>query len=137
MEKSRSYFKPESEEQRKAIVESIKMSDKKEKEEIERLRKITEGGKKENEKKFRHGDEVELIGNKNPFEGEIGEFHCYEKKYVDKERLIIFVNSDKSEHYFYPDEVIMKTPYSKRIFPVTNMEANRFRSKKWQLKKEG
>jgi len=44
MEKSGGYFKPESEEQRKAIVESIKMSDKKEKEEIERLRKITEGG---------------------------------------------------------------------------------------------
>ena len=90
---------------------------------------------KEIKKRFRHMDEVKLIGNKNPFEGEIGEFHCYEKKYVDKERLIVFVYSDKSEHYFYPDEVIMKTPYSKRIFPVTNMEANRFKTKK-ELKTE-
>ncbi|TSA57412.1 hypothetical protein D4R42_01650 [bacterium] len=80
-------------------------------------------------RRFRHMDEVKLVGNENPFKGEIGEFHCYEKKYVEKERLIVFVYSDKSEHYFYPDEVIMKTPYSKRIFPVTNMEANRFKTK--------
>ena len=80
-------------------------------------------------KRFMHGDEVKLIGNKNPFKGEIGEFHCYEKKYVDEERLIVSLNSDGKEHYFYPDEVIMKTPYGERVFPATNMEANRFKSK--------
>ena len=80
-------------------------------------------------RRFRHMDEVELVGNENPFKGEIGEFHRYEKRYAEKERLIIFLYSDKSEHYFCADEVIMKTPYSKRIFPVINMEAQKKRQK--------
>jgi len=74
--------------------------------------------KKEIKDKIRYGDEVELIGDKNPFKGEVGEFRRYDNKDVNKERLIVFLHS--SEHYFCPNEVVMKTPYFERIFGVTN-----------------
>lgn len=57
------------------------------------------------EEKFNHGDKVKLVGKDNPFAGEMGTFVQYERKYVEEERLILLLDSDKEAHYFYKDEV--------------------------------
>ncbi len=58
--------------------------------------------------KFMHGDRVKLIHKDNPFKGEEGEFSEYEKPCYpsERERLIVILDSDKIEHFFYKDEVI-------------------------------
>jgi len=103
------YFTPFGKTQRDAIIKSIEAS-KNEQGEILEKKNIKD------KKRFRYGDDVELIGDKNPFKGEVGEFRRYGQKYADEERLIVFLCSDESEHYFCPDEVIMKTPYFEKIF---------------------
>jgi hypothetical protein len=55
--------------------------------------------------KLNHGDEVKLIGRHNPFKGESGEFIQYERLKLEKDRLIILLDSDGQQHYFYDDEV--------------------------------
>lgn len=56
-------------------------------------------------RRFNHGDKVRLVGRDNPFAGEAGSFSEYETEKVEKERLIVILDSDKSVHYFYEDEV--------------------------------
>ncbi len=67
---------------------------------------------------FKSSDRVKLIHKDNPFKGEEGEFSEYEKpRYSsERERLIVILDSDKSAHFFYKDEVIsakIKTPMNK------------------------
>ena len=55
--------------------------------------------------RLRHGDEVKLIGRHNPFNGERGEFIQYERLKLEKDRLIVILDSDGQQHYFYGDEI--------------------------------
>jgi len=81
--------------------------------------------------RFRRGDEIKIIGNESVFEGETGDFVRYETRNLDKKRLIVVLHSDDREHYFYPDEVAMKTPCSKRVFPLLRKpQVNRFEARK-------
>jgi len=123
------YFKPKANLQRKKIIETLKNK------QNEVLKKFQLKKAIKNEKRFRYGDEVKLVGCNNPFEGEVGEFRRYDKKYTDKERLTIFLYSDGKEHYFFQKEAIIKTSYFQRIFPNTNVEANRFKSNNNEVKK--
>lgn len=66
--------------------------------------------------KFRHGDEVKLIGKHNPFKGESGEFIQYEKLKLEKDRLIVLLDSDNTQHYFYGDEVKYVGRYKHKNF---------------------
>ena len=66
--------------------------------------------------KFRHGDGVKLIGRHNPFKGESGEFIQYEKLKLEKNRLIVLLDSDKSQHYFYEDELEYTGRYKHKNF---------------------
>jgi hypothetical protein len=99
------YFTPFGKTQKDAIIKSIEAS-KNGTDDVLEKRDI------EDKKRFRYGDDVELIGDKNPFKGEVGEF----RRYADEERLIVFLPSDESEHYFCSNEIVMKTPYFEKIF---------------------
>ena len=79
--------------------------------------------------RFNWGDKVRLIGGDNPYRGELGEFVIYDKHKLEKERLIVFVYSDGSEHYFYKDEVGLISKFG------VNNEKKRIHEKKKEEKK--
>lgn len=55
--------------------------------------------------KFNHGDRVRLIGKDNPYAGESGMFVQYDKEELERERLLVILDSDREMHYFFSDEV--------------------------------
>ncbi len=55
--------------------------------------------------KFKKGERVEIIGKNAPFPGEKGIFLGYENEKVEQTRLIIKLDSTKSEHWFLRDEL--------------------------------
>jgi len=57
---------------------------------------------------FIHGDKVKLIGKDNPYAGESGMFVQYDKEGLERERLIVILDSDREMHYFFDDEVKLK-----------------------------
>ena len=57
-------------------------------------------------KELAHGDEVKLVGRHNPYKGESGEFIQHERMMLEKDRLIVLLDSDKRQHYFYENEVV-------------------------------
>ena len=61
--------------------------------------------------KFNHGDKVRLTGKDNPYSGESGEFVQYDKRFLEKERLLVILTSDGEQHYFFSDEVKLISKY--------------------------
>jgi len=61
--------------------------------------------------KFNHGDKVRLVGEDNPFKGELGEFIMYDSRKLEKERLIVLLDFDGQQHYFYKDEIELMSKY--------------------------
>ncbi len=55
--------------------------------------------------RFKKGQRVKIIGKDAPFVGEKGIFLKYEKEKVEQTRLIVKLDSTKSEHWFLRDEV--------------------------------
>jgi len=61
--------------------------------------------------KFNPGDKVRLTGKDNPYTGETGEFVRYDNDYLEKERLLVALDSDEKIHYFFSDEVKLISKY--------------------------
>jgi len=92
--------------------------------------------------KFNHGDRVRLVGEDNPFKGELGEFIMYDSRKLEKERLIVLLHFDGQQHYFYKDEIelmskylefniIGKKPKTKVIEVTSKLHADRLGIIKW------
>ena len=64
--------------------------------------------------KFNHGDRIRLIGKDNPYTGELGDFVMYDGRKLEKEHLIIIVDSDRESHYFFSDEVKLIRKYGEK-----------------------
>jgi len=54
---------------------------------------------------FKYLDKVKLKGKDNPYCGATGTFVKYETKKLEQRHLIVNIDLDCSEHYFYEDEV--------------------------------
>ena len=92
--------------------------------------------------KFNHGDKVRLVGEDNPFKGELGEFIMYDSRKLEKERLIVLLDFDGQQHYFYKDEIelmskylefalLEKKPKTQVIKVMSKLHGNRLGVIKW------
>ena len=64
--------------------------------------------------RFNWGDKVELTGKDNPYAGESGVFIMYDKRKLEKEHLLVTVDSDGEQHYFYNDEVKLISKFGEK-----------------------